>query len=196
TGALPLISRHERTEPDPSGDRARHQPHPAGAMGIGRADPGSTAAGSAQTARRIAADGAGARQSGPPRGGRDALSPLAGAAAAATQRAVQSRAPACQQRPRRGGNRDLADRGAHGSEQCYAVLVLGQVQQGIGDLAFAEKNLRAALKLAPDSVAALLSLGALLNDDNRPAEGEAVLRHALELPSPPAMRAALEHNLG
>jgi tetratricopeptide (TPR) repeat protein len=77
-----------------------------------------------------------------------------------------------------------------------AVLLLGQVQQGLGDLALAEKNLRAALKLAPDSLTTHLSLGALLNDDNRPAEGEVVLRKGLELQSPPPMRAAMEHNLG
>ena len=77
-----------------------------------------------------------------------------------------------------------------------AALVLGQIQHGLRDYAFAEKNLRAALKLEPENVTALLSLGALLNDAERPVEGEAVLRQALALPSPPAIRAALEHNLG
>ena len=76
------------------------------------------------------------------------------------------------------------------------LLVLGQIQHGLGDLVFAEKNLRAVLKLEADNITALLSLGALLNDADRPKEGEAVLRRALELTSPPPLRAALEHNLG
>ncbi len=76
------------------------------------------------------------------------------------------------------------------------LLVLGQIQHGLGDLVFAEKNFRAALTLEPDNITALLSFGALLNDLERPKEAEALLRLALALPSPPAMRAALEHNLG
>ena len=76
------------------------------------------------------------------------------------------------------------------------LLVLGQIQHGLGDLAFAEKNFRAALKLEPDNVTASLSLGALLNDAERPKDAEEVLRRALGLASPPALRAALEHNLG
>jgi len=77
-----------------------------------------------------------------------------------------------------------------------AVLALGQIQQSSGDLAFAERNLRAAHKLRPNDPSAILSLGALLNDTGRPKDGEAVLRAGLALDLQPAMRAALEHNLG
>ncbi|MEI9990400.1 MAG: tetratricopeptide repeat protein [Rhizomicrobium sp.] len=76
------------------------------------------------------------------------------------------------------------------------LLVLGQVQHGLGDFVFAEKNFRAALRLEPDNFTALLSFGALLNDVERPKEAETILRLAIELPSPPALRAAMEHNLG
>jgi len=76
------------------------------------------------------------------------------------------------------------------------LLVLAQAQQAAGELVFAEKNLVAALKLAPNDLSAMLSLGALYNDTHRPAEGETVLRKALALDCVPAMRAALEHNLG
>jgi Flp pilus assembly protein TadD len=73
---------------------------------------------------------------------------------------------------------------------------LAQLQQGMGELAFAEKSLRQVLTLRPGDPAALLSLSGVLNTDNRAEEAEALLRPALAGTMPEQVRAALEHNLG
>lgn len=78
-----------------------------------------------------------------------------------------------------------------------AIIILAQVQFTSGDLAAAEKNYRAALRLQPNSQAALLGLGVLLNKTARPAEAETLLRSAAENGARPApWRANLAQNLG
>ena len=78
-----------------------------------------------------------------------------------------------------------------------AFLLLAQVQVTTGQFALAEKNYRAALRLAPKSGAALLGLGVLLNQTNRPAEGETVLRIAAEtLERPAPSQARILYHLG
>jgi len=67
-----------------------------------------------------------------------------------------------------------------------AFVILAQVQFTIGDLAAAEENYRAALRLNPKSQVALLGLGVLLNTLRRPAEAEALLRTAAENVARPA----------
>lgn len=77
-----------------------------------------------------------------------------------------------------------------------ALVALGQAQHTTREFDFAERHLRAALKLAPDDPVIALSLGGLLNDAGRPRDGETVLRAALARTVAAPMRAALEHNLG
>ena len=67
-----------------------------------------------------------------------------------------------------------------------AFVILAQVQFTIEDLAAAEQNYRAALRLNPKSQVALLGLGVLLNTLRRPAEAEALLRTAAENVARPA----------
>jgi tetratricopeptide (TPR) repeat protein len=78
-----------------------------------------------------------------------------------------------------------------------ALVVLAQVQLTAGDFAEAEKNYRAALRLAPKSPVALLGLGVLLNKMRRPAEAETLLRTAAENSARPApWQAKVAYHLG
>jgi tetratricopeptide (TPR) repeat protein len=78
-----------------------------------------------------------------------------------------------------------------------ALVVLAQVQFTVSDFAAAEKNYRAALRLAPDSQVALLGLGVLLNQTRRPAEAESVLRAAAgNTARPPSWQAKVARSLG
>ena len=78
-----------------------------------------------------------------------------------------------------------------------AFVIQAQVRFTTGDLAAAEDNYRAALRLNPKSQVALLGLGALLNKLHRPAEAETLLRTAAENTARPApWQARLAQNLG
>jgi len=78
-----------------------------------------------------------------------------------------------------------------------ALVVLAQVQLTVCDFAEAEKNYRAALRLAPKSPVALLGLGILLNKMRRPAEAETLLRTVAENSARPApWQAKVAYHLG
>jgi tetratricopeptide (TPR) repeat protein len=76
-------------------------------------------------------------------------------------------------------------------------FMLAQAQGNVGDLENAERNYRTALRLDPNATAAKAGLGGLLNDLDRPKDGEEILRSALsDTNAPPFLMAAVEHNLG
>jgi len=76
-------------------------------------------------------------------------------------------------------------------------LNLGKAYSGARKYADAEKSYRRALWLKPGHPFALQSLGAVLNDLEKPQDAESVLRKALaDDPKNPRQVAALEHNLG
>lgn len=73
-----------------------------------------------------------------------------------------------------------------------ALYQRGIARVGLGDVAGAESDLRAALEIAPEHVAAMSDLAVLLADRGETAEARALLARVLELrPGDPAAAAAL-----
>src|ERR1700712_249604 len=78
--------------------------------------------------------------------------------------------------------------------EAYLNLAIAQAKED--DKEGAEISYRAALRLKPDSIPARQGLGAVLNDTDRAALGEVLLREALTLAArEPWREAAVTHNL-
>ena len=72
---------------------------------------------------------------------------------------------------------------------------LGELQHRLGDPASAEASWRRVLALVPGHQLALLSLGVLLKDNDRPAESEALLAQGFGDAQDPRLKAAFAYNL-